>query len=86
MSYPSGFVQADLTGTTGGKLVKSTGEKWAQSATGVTFTFGTSNITITNATSVAIPAGEYYVSFGAVDINGSFNLTQPNAVQTKALS
>lgn len=88
VAYPSGFVKADLLGSTGGKMVKDTGEKWDQVAStgGVTFTFGDSDITVTNKSGATIPAGDYYISFGAVDINGSFNLTWPKDVQDAALA
>lgn len=87
--YPAGFVQADLTGTTGGQLVNAMGDfVLPQAAGGVTFTFGATGtgITVTNDSGAAIPAGEYYLSFGQVDINGSYNLTWPKAVQDAALS
>lgn len=88
VDYPTGFVQADLTGSTGGKMVYKSGEVINQVAStgGVTFTFGASNITVTNKTGAAIPAGTYYLSFGSVDINGAYNVTWPLRVQNGALT
>lgn len=87
--YPAGTTQAFLTGTTGAQLVSKSGEfKLAQGATGFTLTFGAigTGITLTNASGAAIPAGEYFISFGEVDINGNYNLTWPKQVQDAALA
>lgn len=88
--YPAGFVQADLTGTTQGQMALASGETFLQAASGagtVAMAFGATEITITNNTGVTIPAGtKIYLSFGAVDINGSYNLTWPLQVQTAALA
>lgn len=87
VAYPAGLNQAALTGTTGGQMVGKAGyPKFLQGASGITLTFGASNITVTNASGAAIPPGEYYLSFGEVDINGSYNLTWPKQVQDAALA
>lgn len=87
VAYPAGFTQAMLTGSTGGQLALESGETFLQGADpGVTLAFGASNITVTNATGGAIPAGKVYLSFGEVDINGSYNLTWPKQVQEAALA
>ena len=78
-----------LTGTTGGRLVSKSGDfKLAQGSSGFTASFGAqaTGITVTNASGAAIPAGEYMISFGEVDINGSYNLTWPKQVQDAALA
>lgn len=82
--YPAGTVQATLTGSTNGQLALKSGEVFKQAASGagtVDFTFGLTDITVTNNTGVALPAGDLTLSFGAIDINGSYNLTTPRAVQ-----
>lgn len=89
--YPAGTTQAYLTGSTGGKLVNKDGSfKLSQAASGSGFalTFGVigTGITLTNNSGAAIPAGDYFISFGEVDINGSYNLTWPKAVQDSALA
>lgn len=84
-SYPAGQTQATLQATTGGSLALETGETFKQAASGagtVLFAFGASDITITNNSGAAWPAGtDIFVSFGQVDINGSYNLTNPKKVQ-----
>lgn len=86
--YPAGTVQATLTGSTNGQLALKSGEVFKQAASGagtVAFSFGASNITITNNTGVTLPANaEIHLSFGEIDINGSYNLTTPRKVQTTA--
>lgn len=82
--YPAGTTQATLTGSTGGQLALKGGESYKQGtgAGTVTFAFGASDITVTNNTGNAIPAASLvYLSFGEVDINGSYNLTNPRKVQ-----
>lgn len=82
--YPAGTTQATLTGSTGGQLALKSGESYKQGtgAGTVSFAFGAGNITVTNNTGVAIPAAaEIYLSFGEVDINGVYNLTNPKKVQ-----
>ena len=84
VAYPAGTVQADLTGTTLGQLALKSGETFEQAASGagtVAFAFGASNITVTNNTGQTLPAGDIFLSFGAIDINGSYNLTTPKKVQ-----
>lgn len=87
MPYPAGYAQADLNGTTGGVLVIDQ-QAWKQGATpGVGFTFGAGNITVTNSTGAAFASGkEITVSFGRVDIAGSYNLTNPRKTQDKVNS
>lgn len=86
--YPTGQNQASLTGTTLGQLALASGDAFPQASSGngtVAFAFGASNITVTNNTGVAIPANtEMFLSFGAVDINGSYNVTTPRKVQALA--
>lgn len=74
--YPTGFVQADLTGTTGGMVVINDNDVWLQDEGDVSFTFGATDITITNSTGVTWPAGASLIaSFGAVDITDSEAVT-----------
>ena len=85
--YPAGFTQAMLNGSTLGQLALKSGETFPQAASGagtVAFSFGASTITVTNNTGNALPAGDITLSFGAVDINGSYNLTTPRKVQLAA--
>ena len=88
-AYPAGIVQADLTGTTGGKVAVDH-DVFPQAASGagtVAITFGASNITLTNNSGVTWPVGATVIaSFGSVDIKGSYNLTWPKKVQDAALS
>ena len=79
--YPAGFVQADLTGSTGGQLALESGETFTQADSQIGLTFGASNITVTNSTGGTLPAGKVLLSFGTVDIDGSYNLTTPYQVQ-----
>lgn len=85
VAYPAGTNQASLTGSTGGKVMVGQDGPYRQGVTdNVDFTFGASNITITNRTTAAWPAGtELRISFGQIDINGSYNLTYPKQVQDK---
>lgn len=88
LPYPTGTVQADFTGETGGQV--AVGHDVFPEGTGagtVTIVYGASNITITNNSGVAWPAGtEVIGSYGRIDINGSYNLTWPKAVQDAALA
>lgn len=88
--YPAGFVQADLNGTTGGSVAINSNDRWPQAASGagtVAFTFGASNITITNNSGVTWPASaELIAGFGRRDINGNYNLTEPKKIQDKVLA
>lgn len=89
VAYPAGFTQAMLTGSTGGQLARESGETFLQAASGagtVAFAFGAANITVTNNTGGALPVGKLFLSFGTVDIDGSYNLTWPKQVQDAALS
>lgn len=84
VAYPAGQTQTTLTGSTLGQLALKSGEVFPQAASGagtVAFAFGASNITVTNNTGATLPATDVYLSFGAVDINGSYNLTTPRKVQ-----
>jgi hypothetical protein len=85
VSYPTGTNQAALNNTTGGRVYdRTTQQGYAQGAGGFTFTFGASNITVTNDTGATIVAGdELSLSFGRNDINGVFNLTFPKQLQDK---
>jgi hypothetical protein len=79
VSYPSGTDQAALNGSTSGSVAVEPGDSFKQAASGdgtVAFTFGASNITITNNTGVAWPAGATVTySFGQTARKGSYNLT-----------
>lgn len=83
--YPAGFVQADLTGSTGGVMSLESGETFKQAASGdgtIGLSFEASTITVTQRTGITLPAGtRVFLSFGEVDIKGSYNLTNPKAVQ-----
>lgn len=86
VGYPAGTNQAGLTGTTGGQVSigDGAGGTYKQGAGGFTVAFGASNITITNDSDVAWPAGATMgYSFGQTDINGNYNLTFPKQVQDK---
>lgn len=77
MPYPSGLTQADLTGTTGGRLVVNDNDAYPQAPSGagtVAFSFGASNITVTNNSGVTFPANATILaSFGREDVNGRYN-------------
>lgn len=82
VAYPTGATQASLTGSTGGQMVVDNDAEYAQGASGFTASFGASNITVTNTTGAALPAGsELIFSFGENTINGSYNLTSPRQIQ-----
>lgn len=83
VAYPAGFTQAMLTGTTLGQMALKSGEVFPQGtgAGTVAFAFGASTITVTNNTGNTLPIGDVFLSFGAVDINGAYNLTTPRKVQ-----
>lgn len=77
IAYPTGFTQANLAGTTGGKLSVNNGQIgiFNQGSSGFTFALGAS-ITITNTSGVTWPAGATVtVSFGETPRVGSYNLT-----------
>ena len=88
--YPTGETQTSLTGTTGGSVAVGDNDVFKQAASGagtVAFAFGASNITITNNSGIAWPAGTVLTAgFGRVDIDGNYNLTWPKKVQDAALA
>lgn len=75
-TYPTGFTQATLRGTTDGQLVFN-GNVYGQDASGgVTFTFGASTITVKNSTGLTLTAGSVVtLSFGRTARGGSYNVT-----------
>lgn len=78
LSYPAGYDRQDLVNSTGGKLTVNNNDVWSQGDPGVEFTFGASNITVTNRSGVTFAAGsEVIASFGRSDINGTggYNVT-----------
>lgn len=84
--YPAGHDQDSLSGTTGGAVAINDNDIWPQDQNAgdgtVAFSFGASNVTVTNNSGVTWAAGsEVVASFGRVDINGSYNLTYPKQVQ-----
>lgn len=83
--YPAGHTQASLQASTGGRVMVDQDGPFKQGvADNVDFTFGASNITITNRANYTWPAGaELRISFGQIDINGSYNLTNPKQLQDK---
>jgi len=76
MPYPTGVVQADLLGTTGGRLTVNNNDAYPQAPSGagtVAFSFGASNITVTNNTGVTLSAGAtIHASFGRTDQAGRY--------------
>jgi hypothetical protein len=88
VGYPSGQNQASLQTSTGGRVMIGEDGPYRQGVAGnVAMAFGASAITITNNTGSTWPAGaELRVSFGQIDINGSYNLTFPKQVQDKVAS
>lgn len=74
--YPTGLAQADLLGTTGGRLTVNNNAAYAQAPSGagtVAFSFGASNITVTNNTGVTLSANSViHASFGRSDQSGRF--------------
>lgn len=76
LSYPSGATRASLRDSTGGSIVIGQNDVWNEGSSGVEFTYGASNITVTNRSGVTWAAGsDVIVSFGKTDRNGSYNLT-----------
>lgn len=76
VSYPSGQSQGTLIGSTGGRVAINNNDTYPQAGSGVAvaFTFGSSNITITNNTGVTWPAGSTLLaSFGDNTEGGSYN-------------
>lgn len=88
LPYPAGLVQADLTGETGGQVAVN-GDVFNEGtgAGTVAIAYGATSITVTNNSGAAWPVGaEVIGSYGRIDINGSYNLTWPKAVQDAALA
>lgn len=76
VSYPSGQSQGTLIGSTGGRVAINNNDVYPQAGSGaaVAFTFGASNITITNNTGITWPAGATLLaSFGDNTDDGSYN-------------
>lgn len=83
VAYPTGHDQASLIETTGGQIVVGENDVWGQGDPGFEFTFGASNITVTNRTGATIAAqSEIKLSFGDRTQDGSYNATirQPGIV------
>ena len=80
--YPAGTTQAFLQGSDLGELALPTGESFPQGAGvgQVEFAFGPSSITVTNRTGLAL-FGTVVLSFGRIDIKGSYRLTTPLKAQ-----
>lgn len=76
MPYPTGLVQADLLGTTGGRLALNDNDTFPQAASGagtVAFAFGASLITVTNNTGITLPANSTIkASFGRNEQAGRY--------------
>lgn len=73
--YPAGFNQAALIGSTGGAVSINNNDTYFQLPSGVrvNYTFGASDITITNNTGVSWPIGaELVASFGRSTIEGRY--------------
>lgn len=74
--YPSGLAQADLLGSTGGQLALNDNDVFPQAASGagtVAFTFGASNITVTNNSGITFPANSTIrASFGRSNQSGRY--------------
>jgi hypothetical protein len=74
VSYPSGFTQATLTGATGGVVAVGENDIWDQADPGFAFSYGASNITVTNNTGASLPAATVLtISFGDSTKSGSYN-------------
>ncbi|MFY7925570.1 MAG: hypothetical protein ACOVN5_07150 [Aquidulcibacter sp.] len=75
--YPAGFNQGLLIGSTNGRAVVNDNDVYPQAPSGantVAFTFGASNITVTNNTGRTLAAGSrVLLSFGDNAEGGSFN-------------
>ena len=72
--YPAGFDQDALTGTTGGEVLVGENDVWQQDDPGFAFSFGASNITVTNNTGATLAAGtDLKISFGDRTKDGSYN-------------
>jgi hypothetical protein len=87
--YPAGSTQASLITSTGGELVLNDNDRYVQGTAGVRveFTFGASDITVTNQTGVAWPAASVIlVSFGSSDYEGRYTTGIAVAPATVALT
>lgn len=74
VAYPSGFDQDALVGTTNGEVVVGENDIWDQADPGFAFSFGASNITVTNNTGATIAAGtDLTISFGEYTNSGVYN-------------
>lgn len=75
--YPAGTNQASLITSTGGEVVVNDNDRYPQALSGggtVAFTFGASDITITNNSGVTWPAASTILaSFGSSDFEGRYN-------------
>lgn len=75
LSYPAGTTRQSLVNTSGGQIVIGENDGYDEGADGVEFTYGASNITVTNRSGVTWAAGsDVIVSFGRSDLNGGYNL------------
>lgn len=76
--YPAGWNQARLLGTTGGSLTLADNERFPQAPSGagtVAFTFGASDITITNNSGIQWPQfAQIIVGFGTKDEQGRYTV------------
>lgn len=76
MPYPTGLNQAALLGTTGGRVAVGDNDIYPQAPSGAgtfAFSFGASDITVTNNTGVALPAGSVITaSFGRSEQSGRY--------------
>lgn len=76
VAYPAGTNQGRLIGSTGGKVAINNNDVYPQAPSGagtVAFTFGASDITITNNSGVTWPANSTLVaSFGNATLDGSY--------------
>lgn len=80
VAYPAGFNQAALQGaTSGGTMSLNSNDTFPQAASGngtVAYSFGASNITVTNNTGITWAIGDTVrFGFGINNRNGSYNLT-----------
>lgn len=74
VAYPTGFDQDALIGTTGGEVAVGESDVWDQDDPGFAFSFGASNITVTNNTGATIAAAtDLILSFGDRTKDGSYN-------------
>ncbi len=75
VAYPAGFNQAALIGSTGGYTTINNNDVYQQLPSGVrvNYTFGASDITVTNNTGVTWAAGsDLLISFGRSTIEGRY--------------